>query len=193
MIFPASHHDFQSADDTAVIHTCPEGQPSSQASNSCKHTAAAGRSMCGRIWKQNADQVSCRAGHQETGVDTESVATTIFCSQSKGKRDRDSKGIISKKSMNGKLTRPYEGSYSPSKKFFDAEAEVGARNWKREILTSPFTRLIRNLNLRDFSYMKQLDGWIKLKETKLACMVNWMREICSSKNIMQRIAKKLRN
>ena len=34
---------------------------------------------------------------------------------------------------------------------------------------------------------------MKLKETKLACMVKWIREIGSSKNIMHRIAKKLKN
>ena len=43
------------------------------------------------LWKQVAGHVSGRPGLQETGAvsDRESVATTIFSSQSRGKRDRD--------------------------------------------------------------------------------------------------------
>ena len=42
-----------------------------------------------------------------------------------------------------------------------------------------FKRSIKRLNLSDFSYIKQVDGQIRLRETKLACMVNWNREIGS--------------
>ena len=62
--------------------------------------------------------VSGRQGQQETGAisDRELAATTMFSSQSKGKRDRDTnvvhalkdKEIFPKKSLNGKLTRPSE-------------------------------------------------------------------------------------
>ena len=38
---------------------------------------------------------------------------------------------------------------------------------------SLFERSIKNLNLSDFSYNKQVDGQIRVKETKLACMKNW--------------------
>ena len=65
-----------------------------------------------------AGHVSGRSGLQETGAisDRESVATTIFSSQSKAKRDRDTYVVdslkdrqkIFKKSLNGKLTRPSE-------------------------------------------------------------------------------------
>ena len=46
-----------------------------------------------------ADHVSSRPGLQETGAisDRESVATTIFSSQSKGKRDRDTNVVQSLK------------------------------------------------------------------------------------------------
>ena len=43
---------------------------------------------------------------------------------------------------------------------------------KREILKLLFERSIKNLNLSDFNYIKKTDGQIRLKETKLACMVN---------------------
>ena len=39
---------------------------------------------------------------------------------------------------------------------------------KREILTSLFMRSIKNLNLNDFSYTKQVDGRIRLRETKIS-------------------------
>ena len=32
---------------------------------------------------------------------------------------------------------------------------------------------MNNLSLNDFSYIKQVDGQIKLKETKLACTDKW--------------------
>ena len=39
---------------------------------------------------------------------------------------------------------------------------------KRDILTLLFKRLIKNLNLSDFSYIKQVDGQIRLRETKIS-------------------------
>ena len=119
--------------------------------------------------------MSCRAGHQETGVDTESVAATNFNSQSKVTRDRDSNVVHSlrdrdhlpKKSLNGKLTRPYEVSCSLSKHYVKLRPrlrpEIGRRG---EILTSLFMRSIRSLNLNDFSYIKHVDGHIRLRERK---------------------------
>ena len=66
--------------------------------------------------------------------------------------------------------------------------EVG----RREILTSLFKRPIKNLNLNDFRYIKQVDEQIKLREVKLACMENWNWEMGSVKRIMQEIANKLK-
>ena len=119
---PGSHQSFPCQDDAAVISTIedPEGLPHSGASSSSKQTAASRvPSMFGAssIWKQMAGRVSGRTSLQETGAvsDRESVATTIFSSQSKGKRDRDTNVMhslkdkeISKKTLNGKLTRPSE-------------------------------------------------------------------------------------
>ena len=55
-------------------------------------------------------------------------------------------------------------------KLYEAEAEVDARYWNREILKS---RSLRNLNLNDFSFSKQIDGQIRLKEIKSVCVENW--------------------
>ena len=52
---------------------------------------------------------------------------------------------------------------------------------------------MNNLSLNDFRYIKQVDGQIKLKETKLACTDKWNWEIGSSMKIMQGIAKNLKN
>ena len=64
---------------------------------------------------------------------------------------------------------------------------------KREILTLFFKRLIKNLNLSDFSCIKRVDRQIRLRKTKSACIENRNREIGSSMKIMQGIAKKLKN
>ena len=89
IIFPVSHHDFQSPDDATVIPTSPEGLPSPRVSSSRKHTAAAGRLMRGpsSLWKQGACHVSSRSGPQKSGaeLDREFVAAAISSSQSKGK------------------------------------------------------------------------------------------------------------
>ena len=91
---PASHHNILCPDDATVISTSPEGLPSSGASSSSKQTAVSRvPSMFGSssLWKQGACHLLGRSGLQETGadLDTESVAATLFSSQSKGERDRD--------------------------------------------------------------------------------------------------------
>ena len=98
-----SHHDSQCQDDATVTSTTdPEGLPRSGASSSSKHTAACRvRPTLGppSRWKQMADYVLGRPGLQETVAisDRDSVATTIFSSQSKGKRDRDTNVVHSLK------------------------------------------------------------------------------------------------
>ena len=52
---------------------------------------------------------------------------------------------------------------------------------------------MKNLNLSHFSYIKRVDGQIRLKKMKLACVVNWNSEIDFSKRIIQGIVKKLKN
>ena len=53
------------------------------------------------LWKQGAYHVSGRSGLQETGaeLDGESVATTLFSSQSIGKRNRDTNFVHSLKDI----------------------------------------------------------------------------------------------
>ena len=92
--FPDSHHDFQNQDDATLISTIdPEGLPHSGALSSSKSAASRVPSTLGppSLWKQMAEHVSSRADLQKTAAisDRESVARTIFSSQSKGLRDRD--------------------------------------------------------------------------------------------------------
>ena len=64
---------------------------------------------------------------------------------------------------------------------------------KGEIPILLLERSIKNLNLNDFSYIKQVHGQIRLRETKLTCMEIWNWEIGSSKKIMQGIANNSKN
>ena len=128
------------------------------------------------LWKQWRDyeSVDSRKGILETGanVDRESVVPTIFSSQSKGRRDRDQNVVhslrvreVSKKPLNGKLTRPSEEREWLSKECMKLRLKLRQKIGRGEILT------IKNSNLNDFSYIKQVDG----------------------KKIMQEIANKLKN
>ena len=114
---------FQCRDDTTIISAAKDpGVPYSGASSSSKQTAASiVPTMLGSLrassWKQRPDLVDSRANIQATGanVDRESVVSTIFSSQSKGiERSRSKRGAflerekISRKSLNGKSTRPSE-------------------------------------------------------------------------------------
>ena len=54
-------------------------------------------------------------------------------------------------------------------KLYEAEAEVEARNWEKRNSDFDFSqRSIKNLNLSDFSYIKQVDEQIRLRETKIS-------------------------
>ena len=84
-----------------------------------------------------ADHVSGRPGLQETGAtsDRESVATTIFSSQSKGKRTRDTNVVYSLKDredlqqiLERKVDSAIRGEMMAHRKLYEAEAEVEARN-----------------------------------------------------------------
>ena len=127
---------------------------------------------------------------------------TIFSSQSKGKRDRDMNIVHSLKRQSKspkhlperKVDSAVRGAIMAQRKVHGAEAEVEARNWEmRNSDCCFFKRSITNLDLNDFSYTKQVDGQIRLRETRLACMENWNWEIGSSTKILQVIATKLKN
>ena len=98
---PDSHHDFPCQDAATMTSTTDrEGLPHSGASSSSKHTAASGvPSTFGppSLWKQMEGHVSGRPGLQETEAisDRQSAATTIFSSQSRRKRDRDTNFVLS--------------------------------------------------------------------------------------------------
>ena len=119
---PDSHQDFLCPDDATMISTSPEGLPNAEAFSSSQK-AAAGRVSSlfshSSLGKLSAGHVSSRSGLQETGadLDRDSVATTLFRSQSRGKRDRDRQRKSSKNILNGKLTRPSEVSNSLCKNY----------------------------------------------------------------------------
>ena len=72
-------------------------------------------------------------------------------------------------------------------------AEVQARIWEREILTSLFKKSIKSSNLNDFNNIKQVGGQIRLREIKSACIVNWSCDNRLFHKTMQEIAKKSKN
>ena len=82
--------------------------------------------------------VSGRTGLQETGaeLDREPVAATIFSSQSKGKRDRDTNVVHSlkdrenlQKILERKVDSAVRGERVTQQNLYEAEAEVETRNW----------------------------------------------------------------
>ena len=149
MIFPDSHHDFRKLRRHRIdSHLCRR--------TISKHTAAASRSMPGRIWKQNADHVSRRPSYQETGVDTESVATTFFSSQSKGNRFRDSNVVHSLRDRDHlqKILEQKDlgvrGELLSQQKKYEAEAEVEARNWEKKNSDSTFREINQEFESQKF-------------------------------------------
>ena len=138
---PDIHQNFLCPDEATVIHTSPECLPNSGVSSSSKQTAASRvPSMFGpcSLWKQGACHVSGRTGLQETRaeLDRESVAATIFSSQSKRKRDRDTNVAHSlkdtenlQKILERKVDSAVRGERVTQQKMYEAEAEVETRNW----------------------------------------------------------------
>ena len=108
-----------------------------------------------------------RPGLQETGAVSgrESVATTIFSSQSKGKRDRDTNVVHSPKDIEN------------LQKILERKVDSGVRSWgwgwgkklgKRDIPTLLFRRSIKNLNLIAFNCTKQVDGQKQAQRDKIS-------------------------
>ena len=80
---------------------------------------------------------------------------------------------ISTKSLNGKLIWPCEENNCLSKDFSKLRQMWRLSSGKREIRYCSFMRSIRSSSPNDYSYIKQVDGEIWLREKKLACMENW--------------------
>ena len=57
-------------------------------------------------------------------------------------------------------------------RLYEVEQKLRREIGRREILTAHFRRSIKNLNLNDSSYTKQLDGQIRLTGTRFACVEN---------------------
>ena len=169
-----------------MIPTSPEGLPNSEAFQQQPKKKEDSRvsSVFGHpgLGKLSACRVSGRPGLQETGaeMDRESVATTLFQFTVDRKGDRDTNVAhslrdrkISKRSLNGKLTWPSEEREKLSKNFIRLRLRLRREIGKREILISHVKRSIKNVNLCDFSYIKQVDGQIRLREIRLVCDENW--------------------
>ena len=135
------------------------------------------------LWKQWRDHelVDSRIRIQETGANLDRMFFQQFSVHSpRRRRDRDHKQLcafvqrekISTKSMNGKLIRPSEERECAQRKLYEGEQKLRRASGRGQILTPHFRRTIKNLNLKDFSYTKQLDGQIRLTGTRFACVEN---------------------
>ena len=85
--------------------------------------------------------MSGRSGLQETGaeLDRESVATTLFRSQSKGKRDRDMNVVHSlnereniQQVLERKVDFAVRGERVAQQELCEAQSEVEAKNWEKK-------------------------------------------------------------
>ena len=199
--FPDS---FQCRDDATIISAADPEVLYSGASCSSKQTAAnrvptISGSWGASFWKQRPELVDSRASIQATGanVERESVDSTVFRSPSKEKRDRDQNVVHSSRDSNlqkilgRKVDSAVRGEIMAQQRLYEAEAEVEARTWAKRNCDVAFRRSTRNLSLNDSRYNKQVDGQIRVKETKAACMESWNWEIDSSKYYRKRFWRTL--
>ena len=92
------------------------------------------------LWRQRPELVDSRVSIQATGanVERETVVSTIFSSQSKGKRDRDRNAVHSlkdrenlQKILEREVDSAFRGERMAQQKLYEAEAGVEARNWEK--------------------------------------------------------------
>ena len=167
---PDSHHDFLCPDDVTMIPTSPDGSPKTEAfSSSQKATAGRVSSLFGPpgLGKLRAGHVSGRAGLQETGaeLDRESVATTLFRSQSKGERDRDTKVVHSlrdrenhQKILERKVDLAVRGEREAQQQLYQAEAEVEVRSWEKSNSDFAFQEINQEFESQRFQ-LHQASRW----------------------------------
>ena len=145
----------------------------------------------------NGVQVMCQVV-LASELDRESVATTLFISQSNGKRDRETNVVHSlwdRENLQKILERKVHLAVRGERRLAEIVSSWGW-GWGEKLvkhLILHFRRSIKNLNVSDFSYIKQVDGQIRLRGTKLACMENWNWRIDSFEKIEQKIAETLKN
>ena len=138
---------FQCRDDATIISAADDPDVlCSGASSSSKQTASSRvPTMLGSLgaspWKQRSELVDSRARIQATGADVgrESVVSTIFSTQSKGKRDRDQNFVHPlrdrenlQKSLERKVDSAVRGERMAQQKLYEAEADVEPRNCKKK-------------------------------------------------------------
>ena len=121
-----------------------------------------------------ADYVSDRPGLQETGGNFGQricCNNDFFSSQSIGKRDRDTNVVRSLKdreNLQQILERKADSTVRGEMLAMKLRLGLGQEIGKRECPASLFRRSIKNLNLSDFNYTKQVDGQIRLREIKIS-------------------------
>ena len=134
------------------------------------------------LWKWGACHVSSRSGLQKTGaeLDRPFVAATIFSSRSKGKRDRDTNAVHSlkdrdnlRKILERKVDSAVRCELLSQQKVYEAESEVEAKNWEKRNSDIVFREINQEFESHRFQPHQQVDGQIKLTETKLNCIENW--------------------
>ena len=114
--------------------------------------------------------------------------STLFRSESKGKRDRDLNVVQSLEDRENLHKILESESWLGRPRRENSSAEIvwsWGRSWgeklgKEKFWKKLFMRSIRSSNLIDFSNNKQVAGQIRLRETKSAWMENWNWEIGSS-------------
>ena len=119
------------------------------------------------IWKQKLELVDNRANIQEIGAN---VGNRICCSNYfkftvKMERDRDQNVVhssrdrkMSRKSLNGKLTRPSEEREWLSRNRFEAGAEVEASNWEKRNSDIAFRESNQKFESQRFQ-LRQASRW----------------------------------
>ena len=141
-------------------------------------------SLGASLWKQWRDHelVESRIGIQETGANLDrECSSNNFQFTVKGEdeieitnnvvhsfRERENLHKIHER----KVDSAVRGEIIAQQKLCEAEQKLRREIGRREILTAHFRRTIKNLNLKDFSYTKQLDGQIGLRGTRLVCVEN---------------------
>ena len=91
----------------------------------------------------------------------------------KGKRDRDLETVQTlsvRRNLHTYLEKKaalaFQGECAAQTRLSEAEAEMDRRKWKKEMLILHSLKPIENLNLRDCSSIRRLDGPIRLKEKR---------------------------
>ena len=80
------------------------------------------------LWKQGACHVSGRSSRREieAELDRESVARTLFSSQSRGRRDLNFACVERRK-----FDLAFQGEKQAQQKLYRAQAEIEAKNWEQ--------------------------------------------------------------